>query len=123
VRDSCFYAGLEKIKTPSPAYRPDSFIGFPELQLIRRPDFVVDISEYWHNKMKAIRFYKSQVISPGENDEGTKTFIRSQDFWEVLEARARMAGALIGAKYGEPFYSENPPRIDDPIQAFRRKKE
>ena len=29
-----------------------------------------------------------------------------------------LAGALIGVKYGEPFYSTAPPAIEDPIKAF-----
>ncbi len=120
VRECCYLSGLEKLETGNAAFRPSSFISFPELIQYRRPDFVVDVSEFWEQKMEAIRCYHSQVTIPGEDDSRTKTFIRSNRFWSVLEARSTMAGAMIGAQYGEPYFSINPPRVTDPLKSFRR---
>ena len=41
-----------------------------------------------------------------------------QDFLEMVEARARQHGALIGVEFGEGFLSRRPPRIDDLVAAF-----
>ncbi len=119
VRECVYLAGLRKIETRFPAFRPASFVGFPELTF-DKPSFVVDITPYWEKRKEAIMCFGTQVIKPGEDDSETKTFIRSNRFWEIQEARAGMAGALIGVKYGEPFFSEHPPRIDDPIKAFSK---
>lgn len=120
VRECCYLAGLRKIKTISPAFRPSAFNGFPEL-IFSEPDFVIDVTGFWEKRQEAIRCFDSQVLQPGEDDSQTKTFIRSQSFWDIQEARGTMAGAFIGARYGEPFYSDNPPRIVDPLKAFERK--
>jgi len=120
VRECCYLAGLAKIDTGEPAFRPSSFVSFPELILYRKPDFVVDVTDFWERKLEAIRCYDSQVTLPGEDDSRTRTFIRSNRFWSVLEARSTMAGAMIGARYGEPYFSLNPPRVMDPLQSLRR---
>ncbi len=120
VKECCFLAGLEKIKTQSPAFRPSAFIGFPEL-IFDRPDFVVDVGSFWEKRQEAIRCFHTQVLQPGENPEQFKTLIRSQSFWDLQEARGTMAGALISTRYGEPFFSNYPPNVSDPLEAFRRK--
>jgi bacillithiol biosynthesis deacetylase BshB1 len=119
VRECCFLAGIQKIETASPVFRPSAFIGFPEL-VFTDPDFVVDVSAVWEKRLEAIRCFHSQVLQTGEDARQAKTFIRSQSFWDMQEARGTMAGAMIGVRYGEPFYSELPPKINDPLQAFQK---
>lgn len=120
VRESCFLSGLEKIKTGSQPFRPSSFIGFPEFFLTDRPDFVIDITPYFEKKKEVIRCYGSQVTGEGEDGSGSKTMLRSNRFWEILESRSVQAGALSGIRYGEPFYSSSPPRIGNIPEAFKR---
>ncbi|MCP4220978.1 MAG: bacillithiol biosynthesis deacetylase BshB1 [bacterium] len=117
VKESCYLAGLRKLETQSPAYRPHSYIGFPEMTF-DTPSFVIDITSHWEKRQETIRCFGTQVIKPGEDDSNTKTFIRSNRFWEIQEARAVTAGAFIGVKYGEPFFSPNPPQVVDPVSAF-----
>lgn len=111
VKESMFLAGLEKIKTNQPPYRPEALVQFPELIPRRDPDVVVDITDFWEKKLESIKAYSSQVMVEYEKNPRPKTFLRSQEFWEVLEARSRLAGALIGTKYGEPFYLQGPTRF------------
>ncbi|MCP5053883.1 MAG: bacillithiol biosynthesis deacetylase BshB1 [bacterium] len=120
VRECCFLAALQQIETQSPAFRPSSFIGFPELTF-EKPNFVLDVSDVWDTRQEAIMCFNTQVIPPGEDDSQTKTLIRSQSFWDIQEARGTMAGAAIGVRYGEPFYCDNPPRLIDPLRAFARR--
>ncbi|MCK5880086.1 MAG: bacillithiol biosynthesis deacetylase BshB1 [Holophagae bacterium] len=121
VRECVFLAGLEKIETGQPHFRPSACIGFPELIPSSEPDFVLDITSFWNVKLNAIRAYDSQVTAEGENDENTKTFIRSNRFWEILESRAVMAGAKVGARYGEPFFSDQPLLIENVMVPFIKK--
>jgi bacillithiol biosynthesis deacetylase BshB1 len=121
VKECSFLAGLEKIKTKHPAHRSSTLIMFKGLRAYEKPDFVVDVTPVWNQKLEAIRAYESQVTADGENDEKTKTFIRSHTFWELLDASARVSGAMIGVKYGEPFYCETPVKLADIPAAFTRK--
>ncbi len=120
VEESIFIAGLEKVKTNYPAFRPSSLIKFPELITYEKPDFVIDITNSFEEKIESIRAYGSQVTAEKENDKNAKTFLRSNRFWEVLTARAVMAGAYIGVKYGEPFFSHSPLKITNILESFRR---
>ena len=120
VRECVFLAGLEKLRTNFPPHRPSALITFKELIIRDKPDFVVDISEYWDQKVAAIRAFSSQVLPENEDDVTSKTFIRSNAFWETVEARSRLAGAMIGVQYGETFYSDAPAKILDIPAAFKR---
>lgn len=120
AKECLFLSGLEKIRTEHPPFRPKNLLYFKELIIRDQPDFIVDVTEFWAQKMDAIRAYKSQVTGKGEDDTDTKTFIRSHAFWEVIESRSRTAGEMIGTRFGEPFYCEHPPRIFDVVAAFDR---
>lgn len=120
VKESCFLAGIEKIRTVSPPFRPSALIEFPELIIKDKPDFIIDITDFWEKKVELIRCYGTQVTKDGEDDNNTKTLLRSNGFWDILKARSIQAGAMIGVTYGEPFYTKNPPKIQDPIRAFKR---
>lgn len=116
VLECIFLAGLEKIETNSPPFRPAAFIRFPELFPWHKPDFVVDVSDVWQTKMAAIKAYRSQFSDGTENpDEPPRTFLKSNEFLELIDAKCRLAGGMIGVKYGEPFYSHRPLRVTDPL--------
>ncbi len=120
VRECCYLSGLEKVKTDSPPHRPSNFIGFPELLIPEKPGFVIDITPVWKKRTEVICCFSTQVIQPGEDAPQSKTFVRSKRFWEIQEARAGMAGAFIGVRYGEPFYALSPPQVEDPVKAFKK---
>jgi len=119
VKESCYLSGLSKIITKNKEYRPENLIYFPELNF-NNPDFIIDITDYWETKVDLIKCYASQVKLDKDHNNGT-TFLKSKSFWEILEARAVVAGALIGVRYGEPFFCTHPPKIENPLKAFRRK--
>lgn len=101
LRDACFLAGLLKIETELPAYRPKHLYHFIQDRYIT-PDFVVDISDFWEIKKKAILAYKTQFNAP-LNDSEPQTYISTPEFFEFIEARAKEFGHQIGVKYGEGF--------------------
>ena len=118
VRAAVFLSGLEKLDTGpgQTPHRPARLIHYPELIFSKKPDFIVDISPYYNRKKEVIKAYSSQVIDEKEVDAGTRTLIRSHEFWRRLEARSVMAGAMIGTAYGEPFYCDAPVFLDDPLK-------
>lgn len=62
--------------------------------------FVVDVSESFATKRKALACYRSQFGSQGP---GPQTRLSDPGFLDLVEARARVAGAAVEAKYGEGF--------------------
>jgi bacillithiol biosynthesis deacetylase BshB1 len=116
ITDASFYAGLHKMKSRLAAHRPQVVVYY--LQNYLPPlSFVIDVSEVWKTKMKAIRSYKSQFFNPKSKEP--RTFIAEERFLEMIEARGQHFGALIGARYGEAFVTKQPPKIDDVFEAYR----
>ncbi|HEX9984673.1 MAG TPA: bacillithiol biosynthesis deacetylase BshB1, partial [Thermoanaerobaculia bacterium] len=80
------------------------------------PTFVTDVTASWKTKMKATAAFKSQFYDPKSKEP--KTVLSDPKFMEMIDARGRHFGALIGARYGEGFLTKQPPRIDDVIAAY-----
>lgn len=103
---ACFLAGLAKVATvdasgkPQQPWRPKALYHYIQSQFIQ-PDFVVDVSEAWEQKMNAIRAFKSQFYDP--NSQEPVTYISTPEFLRMLESRAIEMGHAIGVKYGEGF--------------------
>jgi bacillithiol biosynthesis deacetylase BshB1 len=115
VTEASFYAGLPKLKTTLPAHRPQAVIYYLQNYLLP-PSFVVDVTDGWKTKIRAIDAYKSQFHKPRTKEP--RTFISEKGFLGMIEARGKHFGALIGAAYGEAFVTKQPPRIDDVIAAY-----
>jgi LmbE family N-acetylglucosaminyl deacetylase len=103
--DACFLSGLKKIITYrdnqlQEAWRPKAIYHIIQDRYIK-PDFVVDITAHWEQKLAAIRAYKTQFYDP--NSSEPNTYISSPEFVDFLEARAQEWGHSIGVKYGEGF--------------------
>ncbi len=112
---SCFLSGLAKISTniqdePQAPWRPRAVYHYIQDRYIE-PDFVVDITQQWEEKLKAIGAFKSQFFNPQSKEPVTP--IATEDFWNFLEARARQFGRAINASYAEGFTVERDIGIDD----------
>lgn len=115
VTDAWFYAGLVRRETGEPAHRPDAVIYYIQ-NYIPHPTFVVDVTEYWEERLAAIRAYRSQFHNPGSDEP--ETFISKKSFLDMIEARARHFGALVGRDFGEGFLTKQPPMVNDLIGAY-----
>ena len=108
IKRAMFVSGLEKIKTSESeiaqrAYRPAKLFYYMQTYTFE-PSFVVDISNFFETKMKAVWAYSTQFHNPESNEP--ETFISSPEFIEYVDARAKFYGFQIGKKFGEPFYCE-----------------
>ncbi len=114
VSDACFLAGLRKIETfnedgsPQEAWRPKRVFSLIQDRQLE-PTFIVDISQEFETKMKAIMAYSSQFFN-AKSDEPT-TYIATQSFAEQLRYKDSLFGKRIGTQYGEGFISVNTPGI------------
>lgn len=107
--ESCFFSGLKKLKIKGQAHRPSKIIYYMAFQE-RHPTFIVDITEQLQRKMEAIKCYESQF---SDSEDSKNIFMPAGDIFELLEARARVYGAIIGKKYGEAFLTKQPLEIED----------
>jgi len=115
VTEASFYAGLKSLKADRPAHRPQTVLYYLQNYMFP-PSFVVDVTKSWKTKMRAVAAYKSQFHDPKSKEP--HTFISDPKFLEMIEARGKHFGALIGAQYGEAFVTKQPPKIDDVVDAY-----
>jgi bacillithiol biosynthesis deacetylase BshB1 len=115
VTDAAFYAGLRALETGLEAHRPQTVLYYLQNYMVT-PSLVVDVTRTWKTKMKAVAAYKSQFFDPKSKEP--VTFISDPKFLEMIEARGRHFGALIGVDYGEALISKQPPRVDNLIAAY-----
>lgn len=113
VADACFLSGLRKIETSfegkqQEAWRPAYVFHYIQDRYLK-PDFVLDISAFMDEKMKAIHAYTTQFNAAGSNEP--QTYISTPDFLDVVKARALMLGKRIGVQYAEGYISTKIPGI------------
>lgn len=106
---SCFLSGLKKIITyldgvEQGAWRPKLVLQYIQDNYIK-PDILIDVTDFWGQKMDSIRAFKSQFHSD-EYDDPDQTYISTPEFLQVIDARAREFGKSIGVTYAEGFTSK-----------------
>ncbi|HYG20952.1 MAG TPA: bacillithiol biosynthesis deacetylase BshB1, partial [Ohtaekwangia sp.] len=112
--DASFLSGLSKIRTSDDdgrdqeAWRPEVVYHYIQ-SYSAKPDFVVDISDHWETKMKAILAFRSQFHNPDSNEP--ETYISDPAFMKMLESRAQELGHSIGVRYGEGFTTRRTPGV------------
>ncbi|MDX2246680.1 MAG: bacillithiol biosynthesis deacetylase BshB1 [Bacteroidia bacterium] len=116
VRDAAFLSGLRRIETTfegreQAAWRPKRLFYYIQDHALE-PDFVVDVSEWYDKKRETLRAFTSQFFDPESKEP--ETYISSREFWDFVEARARIFGHMIGVAFGEGFISETPLKVEMP---------
>jgi len=114
VADACFYAGLARRGSGAP-HRPAAVFSYMQHDPFD-PAFVVPIAaSAWERKMRALDAYESQIHrTAGAAAGGPATKVASREFRLMIEGRARHFGQLVGAEFGEPFWSRLPVAVADP---------
>lgn len=111
VRDACFVAGLGKVAPEVPKHRPHKVVhALTYRQDFLKPTFVVDISDVFEQKMEAIRCYDSQF---GGAIQAGEVYPTGEPLYDVIRHHAAYYGALIRARYGEPFFTTETVKVDD----------
>ncbi len=118
VADACFYSGLAARRAGElPPHRPGAVYSYMQHDPFE-PAFVVDVTSVWEVKQRALDAYPSQIHPAGDESEADGrdepiTKVATADFRAAIEGRARHFGMLIGATYGEPFWSRLPLAVSD----------
>ncbi|WP_456461636.1 bacillithiol biosynthesis deacetylase BshB1 [Reichenbachiella sp.] len=115
VKRATFLAGLKNVKTDLEGKAQENWYIKNLYHYIQtdfhKPDFVVDVSDFWEARMEAVRAYKSQFFDP--SGESSNTLISTPEFMELIEARGREFGMSIRVKYGEGFIADRMPGVSD----------
>jgi bacillithiol biosynthesis deacetylase BshB1 len=118
VVESCFLAGLEKIKISDgelKAWRPKCIYQYVQFYH-HQPDFIYDISNVIEQKMDCILAHGSQFHNP--NSDEPETVISSVHFKENIKARASDIGIQAGFRYGEPLLVVRTPGVKSITDLF-----
>lgn len=118
VRDANFFSGVHGMDTGQPPHRATSIYYYRAYEGSgESPTHVVDITDVFEQKLKALRAFRSQFYNPDYN--GPETMIASSAFWDGIATRAAYWGNRIGARYGEPLYGTLPVAMDLPPELER----
>jgi bacillithiol biosynthesis deacetylase BshB1 len=82
------------------------------------PSFIVDVSDFVEEKMRAIRAHASQFYRPEASEPSTR--ISEKGFLDQIEYRMRYYGSLIGVAAGEAFYVREALNVEDPVALLTR---
>ncbi len=109
VADAAFLSGLMKVETSDAgkiqqAWRPKYVLNYIQDYYLN-PNFVIDVSEHFVQKMESIKAYDTQFYTDQKNDDEPETYISTPFFLEGIVNRAKMFGKMIGVEYAEGFIS------------------
>ena len=114
IEEAAFLSGLQKIVTHSEdgdknnsilqkEWRPKYVFNYIQDRFLQ-PDFVIDITDGFEQKLEAVKAYKTQFFNPDLNEP--QTYLSSPDFLDSIIYRAKMFGKMIGVKYAEGYISK-----------------
>ncbi|MBL8028289.1 MAG: bacillithiol biosynthesis deacetylase BshB1 [Fibrobacteres bacterium] len=109
-----YKAGFGKYESPLPRFRPARVINY-YLGQSDNPSFVVDISAQIDKRRAAIACYASQFFNTEAKEQKLpETRLSSPGFSDALEVKLRYFGQRILKTFGEPFFMNQLPEIEDP---------
>ena len=108
VSDALFISGLRKVETTwqgvtQEAWRPKAVYHYIQDRYLK-PDFVVDVSSVWQQRMKAVMAYDSQFYNPDSKEPVSP--IATKEFLQTVEGKAAIFGRNIGVQFAEGFTTE-----------------
>lgn len=121
--EAAFAAGLRKLgSTPGsrsgaeaeavaqlPPHRPFKIV-YASLYYDVRPSFVVDISDQFETRFRALMAYRSQYA---DQSAGKELFPAENEIRTRMESMAGFYGLLAGVKYAEPFVQKEVGLVED----------
>jgi len=111
---AAFLAALPKAEAGGGAHRVRRVVRYGRHPHFR-PGFVVDITDVVEEKLDVLRCHASQLTREGG---GAKTPVSDPAFLDDLKAFWRFHGLGAGALYAEPYATDGPPALPDPVAAL-----
>jgi bacillithiol biosynthesis deacetylase BshB1 len=105
VASASFSAGLRRFSAAGEAWKPDWLVYY-FINTPAEPSFVVDVTEQYHLKRRALDCHVTQ-FTPADAD-ATGTRLTSPLFRQLVESRDAQFGALAGVGWAEGFVVREP---------------
>ena len=112
--EGCFLAGLKQLPVEGEAYRPHKILYSTAFAEFVRPTFVVDITEHYEQRRKAILAFGSQ-FRPAKTEKKGLVHIGLEELEDTMNRLARHYGQMINVRYGEPFFIKELMQVDDVV--------
>lgn len=112
VARACYLAGLARFGATGARHRPERLL-FALYRAATPAHVVVDITPVWERRVAALAAHRSQLPGASGVATGPSTYLTAPDFQAEVEARARVFGAAIGARYGEGYRARGPVAVSD----------
>jgi LmbE family N-acetylglucosaminyl deacetylase len=100
LTESVFSAGLRRFPAEGEAWRPESVFYYFINDHVA-PSFVVDVSDHYHTKRRALACHATQFAPSAASAVATR--LTSSRFQQLIESRDAQFGAQIGAAFAEGF--------------------
>lgn len=105
LRVAAFRSGLARFETGADPWRPD-WVCYYFINDGATPSFVVDVSEHYDVKRKALDCYRSQFAPAGASAVPTR--LTASTFRQLIESRDAQFGALAGVAFAEGIVVREP---------------
>ncbi|HKE84285.1 MAG TPA: bacillithiol biosynthesis deacetylase BshB1 [Vicinamibacterales bacterium] len=106
LTEGVFNAGLRRYPADGEAWKPES-ICYYFINDAATPSFVVDVSDHYDTKRRALACHVSQ-FRPSRSDV-VATRLTSPRFTQLIESRDAQFGALAGVAFAEGIVMKQPP--------------
>ncbi|WP_147533768.1 bacillithiol biosynthesis deacetylase BshB1 [Bacillus marasmi] len=109
IEEAVFSAGIRNFyfECKYPAHKPNNLY-FYMINGFHKPDFVINISEFFDKKRASLETYQSQF----ERSTDTVDTPLVNGYIESVEARERLFGKEVGIRYAEGFKVKRPFLVD-----------
>ena len=111
VEDAVHHAGLARIDTGQERFRPEKIASWMQFNQAKTPQLLVDISEFYETKEKAIRAFASQFYKVGSRE--LETYLSGPGILDQIKSFHMHLGSLIGCHFAEGFLLSRPPQVED----------
>lgn len=116
VADAFYPSGMLNVEATGRPHRPQKL--FHYFMHDERPtQLVVDVSSVWERRLEVARCFSSQ-FHQGQADADFPTLISRPDFFDRIEARARVWGRRADVAFGEPLWTRGALSIGDVSTLF-----
>lgn len=112
--EACFLAGLKQLPLAGEPFRPFKIL-YSTAYAPVRPSFVVDITEEFKQRHRAILAYVSQ-FRPKKGARKSKVYLGLERLEAEMNHLAWHYGQMIGVKYGEPFLTKELQQVEDVVE-------
>lgn len=105
ITEGVFSAGLRRFPAAGEAWKPES-VCYYFINTAVEPSFVVDVSDHYETKRRALACHASQFRPSGQGAVTTR--LTSPRFQQLVESRDAQFGAQAGVAFAEGFVVREP---------------